>query len=591
MPVLNLKNFFKQHILWLVLLAVTIPLLIITYLQYRSLVTLGTTLPVYRKQVMREYLGMVSEDVYNFYRTSANESLSVPASAITNRKGGIIQDDREKKIAAKAVSPVAQYFKDKSYKWAKRYFIVVVAEFDGNNRNVTYFYDPQQNQMVRDDQAPEWRASQVAFAPYVFYIQAGTQLSPSPMGIDRDPMNLLIVKPVLDEGDRIIALSGMVVDQDFFLKDFLPQMIQKHQQKFFPEDYQNAVVTLRDENEELQMATSEVGSAKDEVTMGFGLIFRRMHLGMFMRDLTHEQWAKRYFIINLTVSIIMMFLLIGGIVMALRTVSRSMKLSQMKADFVSNVSHELRTPLASIRVFAEFLRLGRVKDTKKIQEYGEYIENESRRLTQLINNILDFSRIESGQKTYHFEEANVVEIVDETIKSFDVRLTQNGFTVTLEIPEEPLPPAKIDSSAIAQALVNLLDNAAKYSGDEKEINVRVAKKEGFITIAISDKGIGIPLQEQAKIFEKFYRVSTGLVHDVKGSGLGLSIVKHIVEAHQGKVTVKSKQGFGTTFTMYLPIRWITGEIMPIQDSGIDEFESVQQSFVPESNEEVLVSNK
>jgi signal transduction histidine kinase len=591
MPVLNLKNFFKQHILWLVLLAVTIPLLIITYLQYRSLVTLGTTLPVYRKQVMREYLGTVSEDVYNFYRNNANDTLGVPASAIPNRKGGIIQDDREKKVIVKSVAPVAQYFKDKQFKGAKRYFIVVVAEFDGTPRNVTFFYDAGQNQMVRDDQAPEWRAIQVAFAPYVFYIQAQAKLSASPMGIDRDPMNLLIVKPILDDDGQIVALAGMVVNQEFFMEEYLPQVIQKHQQKFFPEDYQDAVVTLRDENEELQLATAEVKSAKDEVTMGFGLIFRRLHLGMFMRSLTHEQWAKRYFVFNLTTSVIMMFLLIGGIVMALRTVSRSMKLSQMKADFVSNVSHELRTPLASIRVFAEFLRLGRVKDTKKIQEYGEYIENESRRLTQLINNILDFSRIESGQKTYHFEEANVIEIVDETIKSFDVRLTQNGFTVTLDIPEEPLPPAKIDSSAIAQALVNLLDNAAKYSGEEKEINVRVAKKEGFITIAVSDKGIGIPLQEQEKIFEKFYRVSTGLVHDVKGSGLGLSIVKHIVEAHQGKVTVKSKQGYGTTFTVYLPIRWITGEIMPIQDSGINEYESIRQSFTAASEEEILVSNK
>jgi signal transduction histidine kinase len=268
-----------------------------------------------------------------------------------------------------------------------------------------------------------------------------------------------------------------------------------------------------------------------------------------------------------------------------------MKLSRMKADFVSNVSHELRTPLASIRVFGEFLKLGRVKEPKKIQEYGEYIETESRRLTQLINNILDFSRIESGQKTYHFEDADLTEIVDETLKSFDVRLSQNGFSVNLEMPEEPLPLAKVDSAAIAQALVNLLDNAAKYSGDSKEIDVRVAKKDEFITIAISDRGIGIPPQEQDKIFEKFYRVSTGLVHDVKGSGLGLSIVQHIIEAHQGKVTVRSKQGNGTTFTIYLPIRWVTGEIQPIFDSGVHDSDSAPRNLKFENEEELLLNNK
>jgi signal transduction histidine kinase len=444
--------------------------------------------------------------------------------------------------------------------------------------------------MVPDDQSPEWRSIQVAFAPYVFYIQAETKLSPQPMGIDRDPMNLLIVKPILDEEEKIIGLAGMVVNQEFFMDEYLPQVIQQYQEKFFLEDSKDVVVTLRDETNELKLSTADVNDSKDEVTMGFGLIFRRLHLGMFMRHQTQAQWTKQYFIFNLSISILMMLILIAGIAMALRTASREMKLSRMKADFVSNVSHELRTPLASIRVFGEFLKLGRVKEPKKIQEYGEYIETESRRLTQLINNILDFSRIESGQKTYHFEEADVTEIVDETLKSFDVRLNQNGYSVTLERPEEPLPLAKVDSAAIAQALVNLLDNAAKYSGDSKEIEVRIAKKEEFITIAVTDHGLGIPLPEQEKIFEKFYRVSTGLVHDVKGSGLGLSIVKHIVEAHQGKVTVRSKPGNGTTFTIYLPIRWVTGELKPIIDSGVHDSGNAPRELTFENEDKLLLSN-
>jgi signal transduction histidine kinase len=245
--------------------------------------------------------------------------------------------------------------------------------------------------------------------------------------------------------------------------------------------------------------------------------------------------------------------LIGGIVMALRAASRAMKLSQMKADFVSNVSHELRTPLASIRVFGEFLKLGRVRESDKIQEYGEYIETESRRLTQLINNILDFSKIESGQKTYHFEETDVGQVVADTLKTFDVVLDQNGFTVNLERPSHPLPQVVIDPEAIAQAFINLLDNAVKYSGDSDEIEVKLAVHGDFITISVIDHGIGIASEEREKVFEKFYRVGNNLVHDVKGSGLGLSIVKHIVEAHHGKVTVESEIGRGSAFIIHLPV--------------------------------------
>ena len=236
----------------------------------------------------------------------------------------------------------------------------------------------------------------------------------------------------------------------------------------------------------------------------------------------------------------------------------------MKADFVSNFSHELRTPLASIRVFGEFLKLGRVRDTEKIHEYGEYIETESRRLTQLINNILDFSKIESGLKTYRFEEADLKCLIEETLKLFEVRLEQSGFHIAFEAPAEPLPPAMLDRDAISQAFINLLDNAVKYSGGSKEITVRIGRTEDRLTISVIDRGVGIERDEWDKIFEKFYRVSTGLVHDVKGSGLGLSIVRHVIEAHQGNVTVESTPGRGSNFTLHLPI--IAGKDIEPQES-------------------------
>ena len=247
----------------------------------------------------------------------------------------------------------------------------------------------------------------------------------------------------------------------------------------------------------------------------------------------------------------MTLFLIGGVALALRTAARAMRLSQMKADFVSNVSHELRTPLASIRVFGEFLKLGRVKDETKMREYGEYIETESRRLTQLINNILDFSRIESGQKSYHFYPADIRELLADTLKVFEVRLKQDEFSIQLEAATN-LPRVAVDADALTQALVNLLDNAVKYSGAAREIKVKLEHAGEWVTIGVCDNGIGIPEEDQDKVFERFHRVSTGLVHDVKGSGLGLAIVKHIIEAHGGKITLVSWPGGGSTFTIHLP---------------------------------------
>jgi two-component system phosphate regulon sensor histidine kinase PhoR len=174
-------------------------------------------------------------------------------------------------------------------------------------------------------------------------------------------------------------------------------------------------------------------------------------------------------------------------------------------------------------------------------------------LTQLINNILDFASIESGRKTYHFERCDVREVVCETLKTFEVRLRQNGFNIIVKGADVPLPPARIDSGSIAQSLSNLLDNAVKYSNGQKDITVTLRREGDFIVISVSDQGVGIPRDEQQKIFDRFHRVSTGLVHDVKGSGLGLAIVRHIVEAHRGKVTVESRVDEGSTFSIHLPI--------------------------------------
>jgi signal transduction histidine kinase len=170
----------------------------------------------------------------------------------------------------------------------------------------------------------------------------------------------------------------------------------------------------------------------------------------------------------------------------------------------------------------------------------------------MIDNILDFSKIEAGRKTYNFAEGDMAEVIENVLSSYRYQITNSGFDIQTNTQPD-LPSVFIDRDAMAQAISNLLDNAIKYSGAVKQLSITTATLPSNLSIEIADHGIGIPRDEQAKIFEKFYRVGNGLVHDVKGSGLGLSLVKHIIEAHKGTISVESDVGKGSRFTILLPL--------------------------------------
>jgi signal transduction histidine kinase len=240
-----------------------------------------------------------------------------------------------------------------------------------------------------------------------------------------------------------------------------------------------------------------------------------------------------------------------GLGVTYRNVSKEIALARLKSDFVSNVSHELRTPLSLIRLYAETLEMGRLKTPDKLQEYYQIIRKESERLTALINNILDFSRIEAGRKEYDFRETDLRELVANTLESYRYEIEQHGFTLEEKI--DPVPHVRVDREAMARSLVNLVNNALKYSQDRKYIGVNLYRESGSVKLEVIDHGIGIPNQEQEKIFEKFYRVGDPLVHNTKGSGLGLSLVQHIAHAHGGEVSVNSTPGQGSKFTIKLPL--------------------------------------
>jgi len=239
-----------------------------------------------------------------------------------------------------------------------------------------------------------------------------------------------------------------------------------------------------------------------------------------------------------------------GVTLVLRDLSREQRLSRLRSDFVANVTHELKTPLTSIRMFAETLRMGRIKEEAERQECLDVIVSETQRLSRLINNVLDFSKIERGQKQYQMAEVDVSEVVQSTLSTLKYSLEEQGFTVETEI--EPQVRAIGDGDALEQAMLNLINNAVKYSCQNKSVWIRLWARDDEVFFRVADKGIGIPESEQSRIFEKFYRVHAGNLPDTGGAGLGLTVVKHIVEAHQGRIEVESKVGEGSSFTIILP---------------------------------------
>ena len=227
------------------------------------------------------------------------------------------------------------------------------------------------------------------------------------------------------------------------------------------------------------------------------------------------------------------------------------ELNRLKTEFISTVSHELRTPMSSIQGLAEILQEGKIKDKAKREELLSLMANESHRLSQLLHNILDFGKIEQHVKTYNFQKVKIQFVINEALRLFNYVLEKNGFILRLSLPETPIF-LEIDQDAVKQALINLLDNAIKYSSEKKEIDIRLIDREKEAEIQVEDKGIGIPPEEQDKIFEKFYRVSEASNYNPKGVGLGLKIVKHIMAAHRGDIRVESEVTKGSTFKLIFP---------------------------------------
>lgn len=244
--------------------------------------------------------------------------------------------------------------------------------------------------------------------------------------------------------------------------------------------------------------------------------------------------------------------ILGGSILVLRSAYAEVRLARQRTSFVANVSHELKTPLTSIRMFAEMLRDGRQADPERQKHYLDVMTAETERLTRLINNVLDFSRMERGEKRYNMRICDLVALTRSIVESQRARLENNGFEVALTTRAGRLP-VKSDEEAIRQAIVNLISNAEKYSPEVKQIKILTRRDDGDAVVSVNDRGVGIPPGKAENIFDEFYRVDDTLTSEVKGAGLGLTIARRILKDHGGTIRYAGREGGGSTFEIVLPL--------------------------------------
>lgn len=342
-------------------------------------------------------------------------------------------------------------------------------------------------------------------------------------------------------------VAGLLINPESFVQDFIGPRLQTIAKDQF------VISVINDITGKVVYATLQDSAREtkaEAVTRSFW-VFPNYKLGINTKGNSMQALVRERTTTNLALLLSLDVILIIAVVLVFRNVRKEVRLAQNKSDFVSNVSHEIRTPLALISMFAETLDLDRVKSEEKKREYYHIISKESQRLAGIVNKILNFSQSEANKKAFHIEPLQASTEIQTILSTYDFHLKNKGFeyTFTNHTDLEILA----DKEAFAEVVINLLDNAVKYSTEQKKIEITMVKENSNGAINIKDYGIGISKEDQKHIFDKFYRVSTGNLAKSRGTGLGLSLVKQLMQAQQGEVTVTSELGKGALFTLHFQL--------------------------------------
>ncbi len=340
---------------------------------------------------------------------------------------------------------------------------------------------------------------------------------------------------------------GFIINKNYVVNNLLPDIFNEI-------DLGDNSVGLLNDKDSILYVSDIIKNQNYLIAENFLKLFTSWKIALFNREgktitqLSSQEKQQSFLLFGLTILVMLI-----GITVIIMTTMHEHQVSKMKSYFVSNVSHELKTPISIIRMYSETLESGIVIDKNNQQEFYSIIKNESERLSYLINNILDFSKIESRKKEFNFEQTDIVGVVRNIINIYKPQIITEGFKLEVNIPRENIL-ALIDKEAISSAVLNIMTNAVKYSNERKYICVEMYKSGNMLFITITDHGIGISKKEIKNIFNYFYRVPVSEARQVKGTGLGLTIVKYIIEAHRGSVSVESEVNKGSKFIIKIPCK-------------------------------------
>ncbi|MDR0843129.1 MAG: HAMP domain-containing histidine kinase [Acidobacteriota bacterium] len=468
-------------------------------------------------------------------------------------------DQSNKKLVAQHVDRIEQKIVDNDLllagmidvndpeKWPEQ--VEAVKKADLNVEQV-YLLDPESRYPLYPKYSPEIRNQWGAFRANFDIQGVGLeQMTPGqPHHLHRERANdyffVTYIAKETAEGKRLLVCFQMNFDQ---IRRLLTVRLSDLEDKFYVSvvDYDNNVIYGQPLSRSFKVYEERFHSTLYK----WMLQIRPRDYEELEAGIANERRSRQFFI---TLSMLLTVFSLAIIYVGWR---RDRQLRQLKDSFISNVSHELKTPLSLISMFSEMLATDRVRKEEKKREYYRIIHSESDRMTRLIGNLLDFANLSRGVEHKHFERINIARLVSEALEGYRYETEKAGVAINAEIAPD-VPDSLADPNSITMAFLNLLDNAVKYSGDQKEIDVRVSCDAEAAQIVVKDRGIGIPLSEQDKIFDKFYRVNTPATLKVRGSGIGLAITRHVAKLHGGEVSVRSEPGRGSEFTLKIPLRKI-----------------------------------